>query len=56
MDPLYPGSVIPAGESAHASKTGITDAGYSISDSTSLCHGHSSDPITNPARTGFSFT
>src|SRR6266550_3036673 len=29
----------------------ITDAGYSISDSASPCHGHSSDPLTNPART-----
>ena len=37
-------------------ETGITDAGYSISDSTSPCHGHSSDPLINPARTGFSFT
>jgi hypothetical protein len=34
----------------------FTDAGYNISDSTSPCHGHSSGPLTNPARTGFSFT
>jgi hypothetical protein len=52
---LQPGSVILAGE-ARVSGVGITDAGYSISDSTSPCHGHSSDPFTNPARTGFSFT
>ncbi len=37
-------------------KTGIIDAGYNISDSTSPCHGHSSGPLTNPARTGFSLT
>jgi len=34
----------------------ITDAGYSISVSISPCHGHSSELLTNPARTGFSFT
>jgi hypothetical protein len=35
---------------------GITDAGYSISDSISPWNGQSSDFLTNPARTGFSFT
>jgi hypothetical protein len=35
---------------------GIRDAGYSISDLISPWNGQSSDFLTNPARTGFSFT
>jgi hypothetical protein len=39
-----------------AKAAGIIDASYSMSDSISPCHGHSSDLLTKPARTGFSLT
>jgi len=48
--------VIPAGVWVRCSQTGITDAGYNMSDSISPCHRQSSALATNPARTGFSFT
>src|SRR5579884_3106941 len=41
---------------ANPPPAGIPDAGYSVSNSISPCHGHSPELVTSPARTGFSFT
>ena len=55
---LWPGSVIPArtGPDYAFEWADITNFDYNISDSISPWNGQSSDFLTNPARTGFSFT
>jgi hypothetical protein len=44
------------GRAGHVWETGIADPGYSANDSISPWNGQSSDFLSNPARTGFSFT